>query len=482
MIRNPVLFINEKVLAGTSGSLLYVNSSNALAQDNANLFYDATNVRLGIGTNAPSSNLHVLSASNPAVLFSNTTATATTAGLNMPTAVVDDNTVGTISWTNITQVLSDDGTPTSAINMVSSTSHYIKVTNYGFTLPGTATITGIEVSVKKDTNNASVTFDNSVKLVKANVISGNNNASASAWNGLAQISTYGGSSDLWGLSWTYTDINDSTFGVAFSAKSVGGTASPSVYYIKVKIYYNVGPVTWLFGSNSSNNKYFQISQNSSFGTNDYFILDGSGDLTITGYMQSTTHYLTEQASAPSSPSSGLGVVYEKTDKNLYFQDSTGAITQLTGNAVGRMVCNYVTGDFSTSSTTFVAVTGLSFTIAANEVWSFQSLLSTNVNTGSAGLKLGVVLPGTATMEVIGFGSLGANTSNRFDRLTTSASVGGSTNGTTAYNTVAADGFATVSGTVFAGSNSGTVQIVMLKVTSNTATAYKGSSMVATRIV
>jgi len=44
---------NVLVGSGTTGSVLFVDSSGNLNQDNANLFWDDTNNRLGIGTTSP---------------------------------------------------------------------------------------------------------------------------------------------------------------------------------------------------------------------------------------------------------------------------------------------------------------------------------------------------------------------------------------------------------------------------------------------
>ena len=48
----------------TAGSVLFAGASGLLSQDNANLFWDASNARLGIGTNSPASPLHIVMASN----------------------------------------------------------------------------------------------------------------------------------------------------------------------------------------------------------------------------------------------------------------------------------------------------------------------------------------------------------------------------------------------------------------------------------
>lgn len=51
--------IGGAVTGGTSGSILFINSSGQLAQDNANLFFDATNDRVGIAQSTPLSRLHI---------------------------------------------------------------------------------------------------------------------------------------------------------------------------------------------------------------------------------------------------------------------------------------------------------------------------------------------------------------------------------------------------------------------------------------
>jgi len=51
--------IGSSIPSGTSGSILFVDSSTQLAQDNSNFFWDDSNNRLGIGTTAPANTLHV---------------------------------------------------------------------------------------------------------------------------------------------------------------------------------------------------------------------------------------------------------------------------------------------------------------------------------------------------------------------------------------------------------------------------------------
>lgn len=54
--------IGGTVTSGTTGSILFIGSSSALAQDNSNFFWDNSNKRIGLGTSSPSYRLHLLKA------------------------------------------------------------------------------------------------------------------------------------------------------------------------------------------------------------------------------------------------------------------------------------------------------------------------------------------------------------------------------------------------------------------------------------
>lgn len=56
--------IGGTITGGTTGSVLFINPTNTLAQDNANFFWDDTNNFLGIGTNTPLTALHLKTSVN----------------------------------------------------------------------------------------------------------------------------------------------------------------------------------------------------------------------------------------------------------------------------------------------------------------------------------------------------------------------------------------------------------------------------------
>jgi hypothetical protein len=81
--------------------------------------------------------------------------------------------------------------------------------------------------------------DNNVQLLKAGVAVGSNKASATTYGTSASTVTYGNSADLWGTTWTATDLNASNFGLRFSAKNVAAaSATASIDYITVTVTYN----------------------------------------------------------------------------------------------------------------------------------------------------------------------------------------------------------------------------------------------------
>lgn len=138
-------------------------------------------------------------------------------GPNSPATGADDATVGSITWVNPGNIFSSDGSYATA-TMTATPSHYLKATNFGFSIPTGATILGIKVEIEK--LEAGSVFDNEVKIVKSDGSIGTTDKSnITEWPTTEAYTTYGGSSDLWGETWTATDINSANFGAVISAKT-----------------------------------------------------------------------------------------------------------------------------------------------------------------------------------------------------------------------------------------------------------------------
>lgn len=140
-----------------------------------------------------------------------------TLGANVGNTFVSDGTLGTIAMTNPSNAQLSDNSYASAGLLLGQISNYLKVTNFNFSIPTDATITGITVNVERNATSLSAVSDNSVRLVVGGVISGDDKSSASTWTTSDVVATYGSSTDMWGLSLIPADINSSTFGVVINA-------------------------------------------------------------------------------------------------------------------------------------------------------------------------------------------------------------------------------------------------------------------------
>lgn len=159
-----------------------------------------------------------------------------TSGPNNAGTGADDATVGTVAWSNTSNITADDiSNATASLN--ASQSHYLKATNFGFSIPAGSIIDGIETRFKRS-GGAFIT-DTDVKIVKGGAISSTDLSAGAAWSVGEEFVTFGGATSKWGETWTATDINDSTFGVVLSATG-SALATASVNVVDIKIYYTLG--------------------------------------------------------------------------------------------------------------------------------------------------------------------------------------------------------------------------------------------------
>lgn len=150
---------------------------------------------------------------------------------------------GDIGWTNPNNAkVSDNVYSTISLSGGTNLSHNLLCTDFGFNIPSGSTIDGIVVEVERWNDVAGLnaqTADVSAKIIKGGTITGTNNAIAGNWSGTEAYVTYGSSTDLWGASWTTTDINASNFGFALQVQGNGtaGLGRPHVDHVRVTVYY-----------------------------------------------------------------------------------------------------------------------------------------------------------------------------------------------------------------------------------------------------
>lgn len=169
----------------------------------------------------------------------------------LPATVEDKAAVGTVAWSNVGNVkASDNSYATCSFSpSLNQHSHYLIAKKFNLVLPVGAVVLGISVAVERKaaipTPGARVS-DAEVKLMKTGVIGGEDKANhpssgyLSYWHGAEETVSYGGASDLWGRTWTASDLNAEDFGVAISVVN-GDEVVASIDSVSVTAYFTEEP-------------------------------------------------------------------------------------------------------------------------------------------------------------------------------------------------------------------------------------------------
>lgn len=189
---------------------------------------------------------------------------------NYAGTAADDAGDGTRAWTNPTNAQgAPDATLATNTGQAQDTiesSHYLKATNFGFAVSGSATIVGILAKVKRrgsansDPEFYQSVIDRRVRIVKGGVIQGTQDKAdtGTLWPSVLTEATYGSASDLWGLAWTPTDINANDFGLAISVDKergpTAGAVTASIDSVQITVYYTTA------GASSATGRLYAVRQ------------------------------------------------------------------------------------------------------------------------------------------------------------------------------------------------------------------------------
>lgn len=149
-----------------------------------------------------------------------------------------DTSVGTVNWNSSTNAMSMDTLYDSVSGLSSTYTYYLKLTNFGFSIPSGSTINGIIVRINGYRAVSTACPFANVRIVKGGSISSTNMAGSATLTTSPADYDFGSSSSLWGETWTYSDINSSTFGVVFNLQ-MQNTKLFSAYIdgVQIQIHY-----------------------------------------------------------------------------------------------------------------------------------------------------------------------------------------------------------------------------------------------------
>lgn len=155
-------------------------------------------------------------------------------------------TAGITAWGNPGNITLNDGTYATDSG---TSSQYLQGTNYGFSIPLTATIDGVILTFERGRSASGTVTDNEIKLVVGGVIGLTNKSAGAGWTTTDTVATFGSSSDLWGATLTPTIVNASNFGAVIRVTGAG-TPSARVDYMAMQVFYTPA------GGGNTNSNFF----------------------------------------------------------------------------------------------------------------------------------------------------------------------------------------------------------------------------------
>ena len=168
-----------------------------------------------------------------------TAALAASVGPSYPGTASSGGGVGSTWLPSAGTIVAALGADGGATVSADTSTENLNMTNFGFSIPATATITGISVEINRWASGSSVQ-DNQVQLLRGSAV-GSDRSSGIDWStNNSTVVTYGG--DLWGTTWTPAQINNSNFGVTLDVSdNTGGSRTAFVDYVRITVTYKETP-------------------------------------------------------------------------------------------------------------------------------------------------------------------------------------------------------------------------------------------------
>ena len=161
---------------------------------------------------------------------------ADTGWLNLATFATGGGTG--VAWTSPGSADVSDNVYASASLPAPTSTETLNATNLVSSINAGATVLGVEVRIERKANSTGVT-DLTISLIKGGTISGDNKSAGAGWGTTDSYTSFGGATDMWGLTLSPSDVNDSTFGFCVAAQTGLSSKVAYVDHMQMKIYYSL---------------------------------------------------------------------------------------------------------------------------------------------------------------------------------------------------------------------------------------------------
>ena len=161
------------------------------------------------------------------------------------TCVTFDLGGGNPAWANADRAQTSNNSDADVDLNDNDTSDALVCYDYGFAIPGGATVFGIVVNVERATSSGgSPRRDALMVVLKGFAATPADRSTTTNYTTTDVVEPHGGATDLWGATWTPAEINDIGFGMGFAAQkagTTGGAETVFVDHVEIEVHYSQPP-------------------------------------------------------------------------------------------------------------------------------------------------------------------------------------------------------------------------------------------------
>jgi hypothetical protein len=142
-----------------------------------------------------------------------------------------------VNWSSPGNITASDNAYATAA-LTNNLSDYLAATQFGFSIPASATIDGVLVEIENSETASEATFDRVYLTKNGSSSVGSNRAGGVPIGSSDAYDSFGGASDLWGTSLTPAEVNASTFGVLIAVRdNNAGSTTVRIDHVRMTITY-----------------------------------------------------------------------------------------------------------------------------------------------------------------------------------------------------------------------------------------------------
>jgi len=250
-----------------------------------------------------------------------------------PLAPMSYSTSGTgASWGNLSGVQLVDNSPAyvdlaqypTCNSFMCYRSNIASFSGFGFTVPLTAIITGVQLDILQRVSSPGGGIHDSVLTLAMNGVAiGSNKASSTNWFDTPQTQIYGGSTDTWGNVLSVNDVNDSGFGILYEITNTSYDQTASVDFMSMTIHYLLGTTLYeqssipLLVNLNENSLVIKAQTESEYGAT-LKVFSSNGQL-VYNQVYTTNHHQIDENISTINWHSGLYLVHIENAKGVIFR-------------------------------------------------------------------------------------------------------------------------------------------------------------------